>query len=95
MKISQPAAITFSKQFFLALALLAGLSAGHLVRAADAAAGISDAEIRAVVLRVARHQIHPLADGEYPAVTNLAAAKSAKCCGHTTIAPRHVPVTAR
>jgi rhamnogalacturonyl hydrolase YesR len=39
---------------------------------------ISDAQIREVVARVAEHQIHALADGDYSAVTNLAAAKSAK-----------------
>ena len=32
---------------------------------------ITDAEIRDVVARVAKHQIHPLADGDYPATTNL------------------------
>jgi len=40
--------------------------------------GITDAEIRDVVARVAKHQIHPLADGDYPAVTNLDDAKAAK-----------------
>ena len=40
--------------------------------------GISDAQISDVVERVARHQVHPLADGEYPAVTNLDEAKAAK-----------------
>ncbi|MDE3067568.1 MAG: glycoside hydrolase family 88 protein [Verrucomicrobiota bacterium] len=40
--------------------------------------GISDTEIRDVVERVARHQIQPLADGEYPAVTNLDEARSAR-----------------
>ena len=39
---------------------------------------ITDDEIRDVVARVAKHQIHPLADGEYPAVTNLDEAKAAK-----------------
>src|ERR1035441_2733089 len=40
--------------------------------------GITDAEIRDVVARVAKHQIHPLTDGDYPAVTNLDEARSAK-----------------
>lgn len=40
--------------------------------------GISDSQIRDVVMRVARHQIHPLADGDYSAVTNLEAAKAAR-----------------
>jgi rhamnogalacturonyl hydrolase YesR len=52
-----------------------------LLRAQDtpkAAPTISDAEIRDVITRVAKHQLHPLADGEYPAVTNLDEAKAAK-----------------
>ncbi len=69
------AATSFSKSFFLGLALLA--CSGVPAPAADAG-GISDDEIRAVIQRVARHQIHPLADGDYPAVTNLDAAKAAK-----------------
>ena len=40
--------------------------------------GITDAEIRDVVARVAKHQLHPLADGDYPAVTNLDGARAAK-----------------
>ncbi|HXE41538.1 MAG TPA: glycoside hydrolase family 88 protein, partial [Candidatus Baltobacteraceae bacterium] len=40
--------------------------------------GISDAEIRDVISRVAKHQIRPLADGEYPAATNVEAVKAAK-----------------
>jgi len=39
---------------------------------------ISDAQIPDVVARVARHQIHALADGDYPAVTNLDAAGAAR-----------------
>jgi rhamnogalacturonyl hydrolase YesR len=59
-----------------AIALLAG---GALTAfAADAPNEISNAEIREVVTRVTNHQIHALADGDYSAVTNLAAAKSAK-----------------
>jgi hypothetical protein len=40
--------------------------------------GISDMEIRDVVERVTRHQLQPLADGGYLAVTNLAEAAAAK-----------------
>jgi unsaturated rhamnogalacturonyl hydrolase len=40
--------------------------------------GITDAAIRDVVERVARNQLQPLADGAYPAVTNLAEAGAAK-----------------
>lgn len=39
---------------------------------------ISDAEIRDVINRVVKHQLHALADGEYPTVTNLDQAKAAK-----------------
>lgn len=43
-----------------------------------ASGGISNGEIRSIVTRVARCQIHPLADGEYPTVRNLDEAKAAK-----------------
>jgi rhamnogalacturonyl hydrolase YesR len=46
--------------------------------AAEISSGISDMEIRGVIERVAKHQLQPLADGDYPAVTNLAAAEAAK-----------------
>lgn len=39
---------------------------------------ISNAQIRDVIARVAGHQIHALADGEYPQVTNLDAATAAR-----------------
>jgi unsaturated rhamnogalacturonyl hydrolase len=39
---------------------------------------ISDAEIRDVVTRVAKHQIHPLANGEYPEVKSVEEAKAAR-----------------
>jgi rhamnogalacturonyl hydrolase YesR len=56
------------------LALLAGCASAH----SDSQAFISDAEIRDVVARVAKHQIHPLADGEYSKVTSVEEAKAAK-----------------
>jgi len=46
--------------------------------AASPESGITAAEIRAVVQRVARRQIHPLADGEYPAVQSLEQARAAR-----------------
>ncbi len=55
-----------------------------LAKAADstrptlADGGISDAEILTVIKRVAQHQIHPLAEGDYAAVKSLAEAKSAR-----------------
>jgi rhamnogalacturonyl hydrolase YesR len=66
----------------LALPLLLSLLGGgcmtdHPGRAA-ASGGITDAEIRDVVTRVAKHQIHPLADGDYPVVTNIDQARAAK-----------------
>jgi unsaturated rhamnogalacturonyl hydrolase len=44
----------------------------------NAAGAISDDQIHNIVERVAKHQIHPLADGDYPAVTKLDEAKAAK-----------------
>jgi rhamnogalacturonyl hydrolase YesR len=64
-------------KLFCALSAVVVLNSAAAARAADAGDEISDAQIRDVVLRVARHQIHPLADGDYSA-TNLDAAKSAK-----------------
>ena len=40
--------------------------------------GISDAEIRDVVARVAKHQLHPTVDGNYLTATNLGQAMAAK-----------------
>ncbi len=75
----------------VSLASLLMLGGGFATRAQDnagaslarataqpASDGITDAEIRDVVARVVKHQIHALADGDYPAVTNLAAARAAK-----------------
>ncbi len=42
------------------------------------ASGGSDASIRAVITQVAHHQIHPLRDGDYPAVDSVKAAQSAR-----------------
>lgn len=39
---------------------------------------IPDAEIRSVIERVAKHLMKPLADGDYPSVTNIDEAKAAK-----------------
>jgi len=41
-------------------------------------APVSDDQIRDIVARIAKHLVRPLADGDYPAVTNVADAKSAK-----------------
>ena len=81
----------FQKILFTALPLALMLANGCATRTqentsastAEATAqpdmgGITDAEIRDVVARVARHQIRPLADGDYPAVTNLDEAMAAK-----------------
>ncbi len=53
-----------------------GLTAS--VSTSNSLGGITDTEIRDVVERVARHQLQPLSEGEYPAVTNLAQAEDAK-----------------
>jgi len=49
-----------------------------VAQGAPGAGAISDDQIHNIVDRVAKHQIHTLADGDYPAVTNLAEAKAAK-----------------
>ncbi|HEX4264409.1 MAG TPA: glycoside hydrolase family 88 protein [Verrucomicrobiae bacterium] len=59
------------------------MATAPLLRAQDASKApaestITDAQIRDVISRVAKHQIHALADGEYPTVTNLDQAKAAK-----------------
>lgn len=62
------------------LPILLLASSPLLARAAGQApsATITDAQIRDVVARVASHQIVPLSDGDYPAVTNIDQAKSAR-----------------
>jgi unsaturated rhamnogalacturonyl hydrolase len=65
------------KSIVLALGLATLPCATGIVRAADTA-GISDDEIRAVLTRVANHQIHPVADGDYSAVNSVEQAKAAK-----------------
>src|SRR5882757_5781590 len=61
-----------------ALPVVLLINGGFAIRAADAANGISDAEIRDVITRVAKHQIHALADGDYTAVKSIEEAKAAK-----------------
>jgi unsaturated rhamnogalacturonyl hydrolase len=39
---------------------------------------ITDGEIRDVITRIVKHNLHALADGEYPTVTDIAQAKAAK-----------------
>ena len=65
-------------QLSILIGSLAGFAPGLRSADADATGGITDAEIRDVVMRVARHQMHTLADGDYGAVTSVAAAKAAK-----------------
>ena len=62
----------------IAAMLAAGCASNSTTKAAPAETFIKNAEIRDVITRVARHQIRPLADGDYPAVTNLDEAKAAK-----------------
>ena len=44
----------------------------------ESSGGFSDAEIRDVLERVVKHQLQPLTDASYPAVTNLAEAVAAR-----------------
>src|ERR1700744_5832296 len=48
------------------------------ISSAETTGGITDAEILDIVKRVAQHQIHPLAEGDYPAVKSIDEAKPAK-----------------
>ncbi|MDR3459740.1 MAG: glycoside hydrolase family 88 protein [Verrucomicrobiae bacterium] len=66
------------KQFISLLSAALLLEAGLTARAAETTNGISDAEIRDVITRVAKHQIHTLVDGDYAAVKSVEAAKAAK-----------------
>jgi unsaturated rhamnogalacturonyl hydrolase len=82
--------IVSSKVLFAALALLLFNSgcASHALQRTNPAqvpvailensGGLSDTEIRDVIERVAKHQLQPLTDGEYPVSTNLAEAAAAK-----------------
>lgn len=54
------------------------LNNGCATRSADMSGGITDAQIRDVVARVAKHQIHPLADGDYAAAKSIDEARDAK-----------------
>ena len=57
------------KILFGALSMVVLVNNGCATRAANSASGgITDAEIRDVVSRVAQHQIHPLKDGDYTPV---------------------------
>lgn len=60
----------------LSLAVLAFLAAATAAQAQGGS--ISDEQIRAVVERVAHHQLQPLIDGDYPVVTDLEQAKAAR-----------------
>ena len=90
-KAATPVLQKFPKIFAAALPMLLVLSSGCATLDWDKtnaslepvivppdSVGITDAKIRDVVVRVARHQIVPLADGDYPAVTNLDAARAVR-----------------
>src|ERR1035438_137620 len=75
---SRSAGSSFSKNFFIVLAMLIWPVMRQIVCAADAPTTITDNEIRDVFARVAKHQIHRLADGDYAAVKSVDEAKAAK-----------------
>ncbi len=82
MKLLAPPVQTPGPKIFAA-AITAWLlmTSGCVARPSDIpspAGGISDAQIRDVITRVARHQIRPLTDGDYPVVTNLEEARAAR-----------------
>jgi unsaturated rhamnogalacturonyl hydrolase len=69
------------KNLFAAAVLLPLILSGCATNAQNPAAdngGITDAQIRDVVARVAKHQLHPLAEGDYAAVQSVAEAQAAK-----------------
>ena len=77
-KAHQFAPVHTSKYLFSLLSAAILLQGGLIARAADATNVISDAEIRDVITRVAKHQVHALADGDYAAVKSVEEAKAAK-----------------
>lgn len=62
----------------LAILTMVKAPAADVSEASSIRIAITDAEIRDVVARVAKHQIHPLAEGQYTAVESVTAAKTAK-----------------
>ncbi len=67
------------KQLWFPLGVAALLAAGCAsTKNAPSETYIKNSEIRDVITRVAKHQIRPLADGEYPTGTNLDQAETAK-----------------
>src|ERR1700744_3617934 len=61
--------------------LISLTTAAGSVRAEESttnAVGITDAEICDVIARVAKHQVHPLAEGDYSTVNSVAEARAAK-----------------
>jgi rhamnogalacturonyl hydrolase YesR len=70
MNQATPAVLLAIAPFFLLMNALA--------QDTNSPGGISDAQISDVVMRVAHHQIQPLAEGDYSSVTNLDAAKAAR-----------------
>jgi rhamnogalacturonyl hydrolase YesR len=77
-RTNQTTANVFFKTTILMLPLLLLSGSVCPARAADAPDGISDTDIRDVITRVAKHQIHELTDGDYSAVSSVEAAKAAK-----------------
>src|ERR1700722_11571998 len=65
---------------FTLILLPAILAAGcsSLAQGGNADADITDNQIRDIVVRVAKHQIHSLADGDYSALRSVEAAQAAK-----------------
>src|ERR1700744_1399226 len=77
-KITGSFARHFSRSILTSLSAVMLIGSAGGVMAADTSAGITDTEIRDVVSRVAKHQIHALTDGDYAAVQSVEAAKAAK-----------------
>ncbi|HEY1790420.1 MAG TPA: glycoside hydrolase family 88 protein [Verrucomicrobiae bacterium] len=67
----------YAAMMFVSCCLAAGFCGVAAAQTTSDSTEISNAQVRDVITRVARHQIRLLADGEYPAVTNLDAAQAA------------------
>ena len=75
--LKSPTVFPLSEIFLKVVSALMLFGGSLAVLGAQAGVGISDAEIRDVIARVARHQVQVLQDGDYTPVQSVDAAKAA------------------
>ncbi len=80
-KINKAPTARLQRIVFAIMSLWLFLNMSGVAHAADLTGGITDKEVREVVARVAKHQIHSLDAGDYAADKSVAEAKSAKSPG--------------